>query len=139
MQLLENIKHANNGWKVVAAIAALPIFFWMFGDAGLFIIAGMQIGFLLTVWLYPSPKKNELENLPSRDFGIRPGEKMAFAFKMDGKILSLWEGDKLQCRIWNGYAWEPTLFYLSDPFSEDAERLSEEKLAALGIKTRPIP
>ncbi len=52
MQLLEIIKSWKDGWKIAGGIAALLVFFWLFGDAGLYIIGGVQIGIVLALFLY---------------------------------------------------------------------------------------
>lgn len=125
-----------DGWKIGGAIAALVIFFWIFGNPGLFLVAGIQIGFILGMIFYPG--KIGAKSSEEVDIGIRPGEKLVFAFRLDGKILSLWEGGEVTCKAWNGWAWEPATFWPSDPFSEDAESLSPERLEKITGKVWPL-
>lgn len=115
---------------------ALVVFFWVFGEPGLFIMAGIQIGLVLSMMLYPG--KIGAKSSEEVDIGIRPGEKLVFAFRLDGKILSLWEGDGVICKAWNGLTWEPATFWPSDPFSEDAESLSPERLGNITGRVWPL-
>lgn len=130
MQLLENIKNWNDWWKIVGSIAAFLIFFSIFGEAGLFIAAGIQIGVIVGFLFFPGNNSSKTLSTQSVSEGpeldTEPQERLVFAFKMDGKILSLWEGGK--CKIWNGQSWHPTAFHSSDPFSEDAESLSLDQI-----------
>ena len=56
-----------------------------------------------------------------------------FAFRMDGSVFALLREDGLlKPSRWTGKSWEPASFGPADVLSEDAERLSEKELKALG-------
>ncbi len=129
----------NDGWKIGGACAALIIFFWLFGEPGLFIVAGIQIGILVGMWLYPGKNWTSNDKVSQEnDMGIKPDEKLVFAFKLDGKIISVWQGETATCKVWNGWSWEPGTFWASDPFSEDAEKLSPEQIEKITGRSWPL-
>lgn len=53
MQLLKMIQSWKDGWKIAGGLVILLIFFRIFGDAGLYIIGGIQIGIILALWFFP--------------------------------------------------------------------------------------